>query len=125
MPMMSYTIDFETASSEQIERALCERVERIRLSRNVTQKQLAAQAGVSLRTIGRLEKGEGVSLDTFIRVLTALGVQGNLAALLPDPRVRPIERIRAGGRERRRARPAAHDDAPAPWTWDDGDDDRD
>jgi len=75
---MSYNIDFSVATSEQIEAALCKRLESIRLSRNITQAQLAEEAGVSPRTIGRLEKGQGVSVDTFIRVMMALGIQQSL-----------------------------------------------
>ncbi len=120
---MSYYIDFSVATSDQIEAALCKRLESVRLSRNTTQIQLAKDAGVSPRTIGRLEKGQGVSLDTFIRVLTALRIQQNLEALLPDPTVRPIERIDIGGRERKRARPVRSSDETAIWAWGDGEDD--
>jgi transcriptional regulator with XRE-family HTH domain len=119
---MSYKIDFNVATSEQIEAALCYRLESIRLSRNMTQAQLAKEAGVSLRTIGRLEKGEGVSVDTFIRVLTALGIQQNLEALLPDPTVRPIERVEVRGTERKRARPASSNIEPTAWSWGEGED---
>ena len=117
---MSYIIDFSAASSAQIEAALCRRLEGIRLSRNMTQAQLAKEAGVSLRTVGRLEKGQGVSLDTFIRILMALGLQQSLASWLPDPAIRPMERIGAIGRERRRARPRSTDDRGNPWAWRDG-----
>lgn len=122
---MAYDIDFSVAASDQIEAALCKRLERIRLSRNITQQQLAEEAGVSLRTIGRLEKGEGVSLDTFIRVLTALRVQQSLGSLLPDPAVRPIERVGAGTGERKRARPVPVSDEHPAWSWGDGEDDHD
>ncbi len=120
---MAYAIDFSLATSQQIEAALCGRIESIRLTRNVTQAQLAAEAGVSPRTIGRLEKGQGVSVDTFIRVLTALGIQQNLEALLPDPAVRPIERIGPGGVERKRARPVSSKPASTAWSWGDGEGD--
>ncbi len=120
---MSYNLSFSTATSAQIEAALCKRLESIRLARNMTQVQLATEAGVSPRTIGRLEKGLGVSVDTFIRVLTALGIQQNLEALLPDPTVRPIERINIGGRERKRARPSSSDNERPNWSWGDGGDD--
>jgi transcriptional regulator with XRE-family HTH domain len=121
---MSYKIDYSVATSEQIESALCKRLESIRLTRNMTQVQLAKEAGVSPRTIGRLEKGQGVSVDTFIRVLTALGIQQNLEALLPDPTVRPIERIGIGGRERKRARPTSPSGSEiATWSWGDGEGD--
>ncbi|MBD3237805.1 MAG: helix-turn-helix domain-containing protein, partial [Candidatus Eisenbacteria bacterium] len=111
------------ATSEQIEAALCKRLESIRLSRNTTQQQLAEEAGVSPRTIGRLEKGQGVSLDTFIRVLTALRIQHSLESLLPDPTVRPIERVGAGAGERKRARPVRPGRERPAWSWGDGETD--
>ena len=117
---MAYKIEFSVAASDQIEAALCKRLENIRLSRNITQAQLAKEAGVSPRTIGRLEKGQGVSLDTFIRVMTALGVQQNLETLLPDPTVRPIERVGNGTGERKRARPTRSSDEYSTWSWGDG-----
>ena len=120
---MAYNIDFTVAASSQIEAALCKRLESIRLSRNMTQAQLAEAAGVSPRTIGRLEKGEGISLDTLIRVMTALRIQQNLEALLPDPSVRPIERVGVGGGQRKRARPQPSGGRGAAWSWGDGEDD--
>ena len=120
---MLYKIDFSIATSDQIEAALCKRLESIRLSRNITQAQLAEEAGVSPRTIGRLEKGQGVSVDTFIRIMMALGIQQSLEALLPDPTVRPIERIGIGSGERKRARPTQASDEHPLWSWANGEDD--
>ena len=119
----SYPIDFSIANSEQIEIALCNRLEQIRLTKNITQAQLAKEAGISLRTMGRLEKGQGVSLDTFIRVLMELGIQQNLAALLPDPTVRPMDRINIRGKERKRARPSKTTEEKKRWAWGDKKDD--
>lgn len=117
---MAYKLDFSIATSEQIETALCERLESIRLLRNVTQADLAKEAGVALRTIGRLEKGQGISLDTFIRILIALGVQDNLQVLLPDPSIRPIDRVSIrSGTERKRARPPKAQEKDATWSWGD------
>lgn len=118
---MAYKIQFSTAASDYIEAALCERIGQIRLLRNLTQKQLAEEAGVSLRTIGRLEKGEGVSLETFIRVLIALRIQQSLEGLLPDPSIRPVERVMSGGKERQRARPKPSTETNQEWTWADDD----
>ena len=120
---MSYNIEFSIATSDQIEAALCKRLESIRLSRNITQAQLAEEAGVSPRTIGRLEKGQGVSMDTFIRIMMALNIQHNLETLLPDPSVRPIERIGMGAGERKRARPTKSIDELPTWSWGNGEDD--
>ena len=120
---MTYNIEFSVATSDQIEVALCKRLESIRLSRNITQAQLAGEAGVSPRTIGRLEKGQGVSMDTFIRIMMALSIQQSLEALLPDPAVRPVERVGRNGGERKRARPVKYSNERPAWSWGDGEDD--
>jgi transcriptional regulator with XRE-family HTH domain len=114
---MENIVDFSFANSEQIEMALCEQLENIRLSRNLTQTQLADESGVSIGTIRRLEAGKGVSLNTFIRILIALGLQQNLKILLPDTSIRPIERVRNSGAERKRARPVRPDAKKSTWTW--------
>jgi len=103
---MSISGGYALRSSTQIVQDLGARLEQIRLSRNLTQAQLAKQAGVSTRTILRLEHGISPTLDTFIRVLLAMGLASNLEALLPNAEIRPIERVQNQGRERRRARPS-------------------
>jgi transcriptional regulator with XRE-family HTH domain len=113
---MAYRLDYSTANSNQIEKDLCEQVQKIRLARNISQAQLAEKAGVSLRTVRRLESGERVSLDTFIRVLSALGLVQNLRMIFPDLSIRPIERI-ALGNERQRARPPKDELKSDEWTW--------
>jgi transcriptional regulator with XRE-family HTH domain len=100
-------IDWRIATSKQIEAKICQRLEKIRLSRNITQAQLAKDAGVSQRTIGRLENGQGVTLDTLIRIMIAFRMQENFELLLPDMDVSPLERIERIKlkRVRKRARP--------------------
>ena len=116
---MGYDIDLSLASSDQIVKMVGKKVGQIRLSRNITQDMLAKEAGVSSRTIRNLENGEGVLLDTFVRVLMALGLQDNLEILLPDPAIRPMERTGSSGTERKRARPRDMEDENAPWSWGD------
>ena len=113
---MAYKIDYALAPIGDVEADLGRRLEEVRLGRNMSQAQLAEEAGVSLRTITRLANGQGISLDTFLRVMRALGLVGRLADLLPDPSVRPIDRVRLKGHERKRARPATRP-AAEEWTW--------
>jgi len=120
---MMHNIDFTVASSDTVIKALFERLEEIRLSRNVSQAALAKEAGVSRSTMTRLAQGQGISVDSFVRIMQALGLADHLAALLPNPTVRPVERIRLEGGERRRAsskRKAARD-----WAWADEANDKD
>lgn len=90
-----------------------------RLNRNLTQRQLADAAAVSINTLRRLEAGENVSLDALIRVMEALDLGDRLEALAPPADVRPVDRVRmAAANERRRA---TGDGAATgtPWTWGD------
>ena len=114
---MTHNIDFTIASSDAIINALFERIEEIRLSRNISQAALAKEAGVSRSTITRLARGQSISVDSFVRIMQALGLADHLAALLPNPNVRPVERIRLDGTERRRA--SSKRKAAGDWTWKD------
>ena len=116
---MENKVDFSVATSDQIEKTLCKQIGNISLTRNITQVELANEAGISPNTVVRLEKGKGVSFDTFIRVLIALGVQHNLETLLPDPNIRPIDRVNIGGTERKRASSKKETQEKDVWVWGD------
>jgi transcriptional regulator with XRE-family HTH domain len=100
---------------------LGERLARIRLDRNLTQAQLATQAGVSKRTVERLEAGTvGTQLSGFIRVCRALAVIERFDLLVPEPVPSPIEQLKMAGRKRQRAsttKPAKLSDKK--WQWGD------
>ena len=104
-------------TTEATLRTLGERVARLRLSRNMTQASLAQESGTSARSIKRLEAGENTSLDTLLRVLGVLGLGDRLLDSLPDPDVRPIERVKLGGRERRRASGTPDTPKATDWAW--------
>lgn len=99
---------------------LGDRISRLRLQRNLTQAQLAREAGVSKRTLIRLENGESSQVTNLIRVIRALGLLGNLDAFVPQPLVSPIDQLRSRAKERRRASPGAKKSGPSTkWTWGD------
>lgn len=104
------------------------RIAAARLERRITQAQLAEAAGVSKRTVERLEDGESTQLANLIRCLRALGILGNLERLLPETPINPIEQLKGHRTRRLRARPskdggtgAPPESAPpgAPWVWGD------
>jgi transcriptional regulator with XRE-family HTH domain len=71
----------------------------------LTQTQLADRAGISRRTLIRLEQGDGgVSLENLMRVLRALGVFDLLTKAL-DPYESDIGRLRSDEKLRERIRP--------------------
>jgi|SRR5579859_425809 len=91
-----------------------------RIAQQFTQAQLAKEAGVSKRTVERLEDGSSSTLANLIRCLRALNRLEGLEALLPDPQPNPVSVLKLRGKTRQRARPGADRDAPAkPWVWGD------
>ncbi len=114
---MASKLDYITATPEQIAADLGATLARIRLANNITQQGLAKKAGVAVRTLRRLEAGHGGTLDSLIRLMQALRLENHLEDLLPNPGIRPVERLELGGRERQRARTLAPT-AQKPWTWD-------
>lgn len=93
------------------------RLAKIRLSRNITQEALAREAGIGVRTLRRLEAGGSCTLDSFLRIAIILGLADHLLSTIPAQDIRPIERISARRSERKRARPARHQEPEKPWTW--------
>lgn len=100
---MGRYMDFSTSNSDAIASALCKRLDAIRLSKNISQTALAEQAGVSRSTLTRMADGQSISLDSFVRIAQALGLADHLAAMLPDPDVRPVELASHAGKHRQRA----------------------
>ncbi len=107
-------------TDEAVLAELGDRLSRLRLQRNLTQAQLAREAGVSKRTVIRLESGESSQVTNLIRVVRALGLLGNLDAFVPPPLSSPIAQLRSRAKERRRASPGVKKSGPPPqWKWGD------
>lgn len=49
-----------------------QRLKRIRLQHNITQKQLSTDTGLSVSTISLIEQGNSTSLESLIRILSRL-----------------------------------------------------
>lgn len=110
--------DGQHHDSKTIERDICTKLERIRLLKNISQAKLAEAAGVSRRTISRMENGGGISLDTFIRVMQVLNLTDHLTAMLPNADIRPIERVgRKGKGERKNASSPRTTTKTKKWEW--------
>ncbi len=94
---------------------------KIRLEHNLTQAQLATQAGVSKRTVERLESGSvATQLSGFIRVCRVLDLIERFELLIPEPVPSPVAQLKLGGKKRQRASTAKPAAPPAKkWQWGD------
>lgn len=90
-----------TQTPAELQRDLGERVRRLRIDRGLSQQELAAKAGISLKTLRNLELGAGSSLDTLLRALKALDVANLLDALAPAPVVSPLALLKGPAPPRR------------------------
>ena len=92
-----------TATTSEILQEIGRRLQRYRLQQNRTTELVAADAGISERTLRRAESGDNPTLESLVRILRALGRLDALESFLPAPLVSPIQLAQLGGRERQRA----------------------
>lgn len=95
---------------------LGDRLVQRRLQRGWSQAELAARAGVSKRSIERLESGTSIAFVTVLRVLRALELIESLDAILPATQPSPMALLELRRDTRRRA-PRKRGRATTPWTW--------
>lgn len=73
--------------------------------RGLTQAQLAERAGVTRRTISRMERGDGeVRIEIFLGIAHALGILDSIPRAI-DPYESDVGRMRADERLPQRVRP--------------------
>jgi transcriptional regulator with XRE-family HTH domain len=104
MTVKSTYFDPRLLAPSEICRAVGARVQALRQGRSLRQADLARAAGVTLATVGRLERTGRVGFEVIVRVAVALGAEAELAQLFAPPAVRPIDEIVAQDRPKRRVR---------------------
>lgn len=111
----------DQSSDELVLRELGRRVGRARLNLDLSQAELAREAGISKRTLERLEAGQSTQSVSLIRVLRALGLAARLDALVPEPAASPLQRLELKGGVRERASRGGKGGSTEgkPWTWGD------
>lgn len=97
------------------------RVRQQRITLELTQAGLAEESGVPLRAVERLEAGESIALEKFIRVLRALRLVWNLEQLIPPAGPTPIQQLgsRVIGQRRRASAKRKQVAAKQSFTWGD------
>ncbi|MCA1766000.1 MAG: helix-turn-helix domain-containing protein [Desulfobulbaceae bacterium] len=96
------------------------RIARKRIDRGITQAEMAEQAGVSKRTVERIEAGSSVQFTTIIRILRVLDLLPGLDLLFPESTARPMDLLKRKGKVRQRAS-GTKKMVPTDkkWSWDD------
>lgn len=77
-------------TTEEFEQILGEQIRTLRLMLNLDQRELAAQAGIALNAVKRLESGKTSTTRSLISVLRVLGRTDWLTSLSPNITVNPI-----------------------------------
>jgi transcriptional regulator with XRE-family HTH domain len=96
------------------------RLAKWRIDLQMTQAVLAEQAGVSKRTVERVEAGKTAQTQTLVRILRALGLMEGMEQLVPEIGPRPMDLLKLDGRERKRASsPKSRKRNGPKWTWGD------
>ena len=112
----------ELQSNDAVLAELGRRLERQRLARNLTQEQMAEQAGIGRATLQRLERGQSVQTTSMIKLLRALDLLQSLDVALPRTLERPILQLEREQRRKPRQRARSRGRTPPQpaeraWRW--------
>lgn len=81
---------------------LGDRVKMARLNADLTQKELAKKAGISVKAITNSEKGKS-TLESIIAILVALEMTEQLNSFIPKQEISPVQLAKLQGKKRQRA----------------------
>lgn len=79
---------------------LGKRLARRRLDSQLTQAELAREAGISKRTVERMEAGASAQMSSLIRICRVLDLIPGLDQFIPPSGLRPMDLIKTNGQER-------------------------
>lgn len=79
--MANTTPDFQLSTQREICKELGDRLRLQRLFKNLKQSELAQMAGVSAGTVKNIESKGQSSLESFVRIVRALGLLSELSPL--------------------------------------------
>ena len=81
-----------------------QRLQSLRISRRLSQEELASAAGISARTLRRLESEGDARLETVTRVVLALRLQDQFDNFFAPEETRTLDEILASQRPPKRVR---------------------
>ncbi len=84
---------FVWETPEEIDKALAERLKKIRKRRGMTQQQLSVRSNVSFGSIKRFETSGQISLLSLTKLAVALNCEEELRSLFSNVPYRSIEEV--------------------------------
>ena len=84
---------FNPKTPNDIAKELIEKIKQHRKKLKMSQAQLASKSGVSLGSIKRFESKYEISLNSFIKILIALNLEGDLENLFTQKNYTSIDEV--------------------------------
>ncbi|MBU1013898.1 MAG: helix-turn-helix domain-containing protein [Bacteroidetes bacterium] len=97
-------VDWVSMSDNALSETIGAFIKHHRLNQNKTQDEISTAAGISRSTLSLLERGETVTLSSFIQVLRVLDLLYIMNAFEVKEQISPIEYAKMKQNKRQRAR---------------------
>lgn len=97
-------IDLYLASDKVLLKEIGQKVKRLRIAANVSQKALAERSGVSAFSISQIENGSNPSLLTLLMILRALNALNMMYLFFEEEPISPIAIAKLAEKQRIRQR---------------------
>ncbi|MGI0013825.1 MAG: helix-turn-helix domain-containing protein [Nitrososphaera sp.] len=99
-------------TGDELQAEIGQQLRAARLRSNLSQADVAKQAGVSIGAVKNLEAGTGATVKTLVRVVRVLGRVQWLLSLQPAITISPMDMLRRSKVERQRAGKSRNPVAP-------------
>ena len=110
---------FGTENNEYVMHEIGTRIKELRVTISFSQKELADRAGISQRTVERIENGENVKIENLLNIMRAMNLLQNFEVLVPDQSIRPTELHDRGKQRKRVSGKRSKETLVSEWKWGD------
>jgi len=107
--VIKYMIMWNEMTNTAILKTLGERLKEYRLRQNLQQAELAKFAGINISTVARIEKGQNIMIDGYLRVMRVLDMLENLDEFIPEPPRSPLLMKKLMGKKKQRIKKSKED----------------
>ena len=91
-------------NNNEIINILGEKLQAYRISKNISQKELAEKSGINRVSISKIENGSPTSISTLIEIMRALDILDNIDLLFPAVVKSPKEILKEEQKAKKRVR---------------------